>query len=312
MERPRVLVMMATYDAGDLLEGQVESILAQEGVDVDLWISDDGSTDGTVERCEAYAEEHPNVAFRMNPYGHGAAWNFLGMVWDADPGLHDYYAYADQDDVWLPGKLARAVEQLREVGADALYYSNLENVAVGGAEATRPSTSHFRACSRDLGKVLVMNWAYGCTQVFDAGLLRLLQRHRPKDVPRYHDDWTHQVALAVGTTVPDFDSALIRHQQTGSNISGHTEYGTFDLARLKRMLGYLGGPKEHHVSRASRELLEGYGDLIHPEMRGIVETGARLDRSLATRLKAAVDGTFSSPIPTEDALVRVRTLLNFL
>ncbi|MED9986797.1 MAG: glycosyltransferase, partial [Streptococcus salivarius] len=59
---PKVLVMMATYNGEKYVAEQIESILRQENVEVYLQISDDGSSDGTLEICQKYARCHSNVS----------------------------------------------------------------------------------------------------------------------------------------------------------------------------------------------------------------------------------------------------------
>ena len=58
--------MMATYRGERWVGEQIESILAQEGVDVTLRIRDDQSPDGTLEVCQSYAKRYPNVIVTRN------------------------------------------------------------------------------------------------------------------------------------------------------------------------------------------------------------------------------------------------------
>ena len=78
---PSVLVMMATYNGEKYVSEQIDSILVQEGVNVTLLISDDGSSDATPRICSRYAEDLPNVRFSVNEKNKGLAKNFMDMLY---------------------------------------------------------------------------------------------------------------------------------------------------------------------------------------------------------------------------------------
>lgn len=109
---PRIAVLLATYNGAEFVAEQVFSILAQEGVNVHIFLSDDGSHDETVSCVQAMATHNLTV---LTPKKSGsAARNFIRLVMDADWGEFDFVCLADQDDIWLPAKLRRAVDVIRE------------------------------------------------------------------------------------------------------------------------------------------------------------------------------------------------------
>lgn len=130
---PSVLVLLAAYQGARHLGAQVESILGQRGVDVQLVVRVDPSTDPTLEIAQRYARTDPRVRVVCNetPSG-GAAQNFftlLGQDLPSDGATTPYspldlVAFSDQDDIWLPDKLSRAAERLRAERADG-YSSNV-------------------------------------------------------------------------------------------------------------------------------------------------------------------------------------------
>lgn len=112
-----VTVLMATYNGMKWLPEQLVSILEQEGVDLSLVVLDDESTDGTAEWIAEQARIDPRVAVlpSMGSSG-GSAANFFRMIRLVSPAANGYLAFADQDDVWMQGKLARHVGHLRDGG----------------------------------------------------------------------------------------------------------------------------------------------------------------------------------------------------
>lgn len=120
-ERPRVAVLMATFNGRRWIDEQVRSILDQEDVDVRIVISDDGSTDGTVEHLCAWSAEEPRIEVLPSRQGTpGVTANFLHLFTEVTPQVGEYIALSDQDDVWHEDRLARQIELMGASGADVV------------------------------------------------------------------------------------------------------------------------------------------------------------------------------------------------
>lgn len=122
---PEFAICLAAFNGTHWLADQLDSILAQVGVAVTVFVSIDKSTDGT----EKWFEERVKVDSRivLLSYGKrfgGAAQNFFRILREVDFSRFDYVSFADQDDIWLPNKLLRAHEMLSITEADA-YSSNV-------------------------------------------------------------------------------------------------------------------------------------------------------------------------------------------
>lgn len=104
---------------------QVESILNQQGVEIQLFISVDFSDDGTQKWCEALCQKDTRVVVLENVGRLGsAARNFFRLIKDVDFSDFDFVALADQDDIWLEDKLVAACTKIERNHADA-YSSNV-------------------------------------------------------------------------------------------------------------------------------------------------------------------------------------------
>ena len=124
----KCLVLLATYNGERYLREQIDSIFAQEGVEVEIAASDDCSTDGTQEILKEYAEKYPNFSFYVNKENKRFTYNFLDLFFSVKEKKFDYVAFADQDDFWLPNKLIEGIKKIEEVGETkhgCLYSSNL-------------------------------------------------------------------------------------------------------------------------------------------------------------------------------------------
>src|SRR6478672_6624898 len=122
---PHVRVLLAAYNGRDWLDEQLTGILGQSHVSVDVVVSVDRSSDGTEDIVDSWVARDSRVT-RL-PHGQkfgGAAKNFYRLMREAGGGEADFFALADQDDVWLPEKLSRAVASLVSHEAEA-YSSNV-------------------------------------------------------------------------------------------------------------------------------------------------------------------------------------------
>lgn len=115
---PVVDVLMPVFNGRAFLDEQIQSILAQEGVAVVLHVLDDGSTDESWDLISDWAQRDFRVQGIRRPANAG-----LGAALDALVGLarNDYFALADQDDVWDATKIRHSIEQLRGSGASLTF-----------------------------------------------------------------------------------------------------------------------------------------------------------------------------------------------
>jgi rhamnosyltransferase len=118
---PEVVVLLATYNGRNWLPEQLASVLDQEGVRVRVVALDDESTDGTRDWlvAQAAADARVTVLSSMGASG-GSAPNFYRLVGLVSPPADGYLAFSDQDDIWMPGKLARHVALLRSGSHDGI------------------------------------------------------------------------------------------------------------------------------------------------------------------------------------------------
>lgn len=121
----KVAVLLSAYNGERYIAEQVDSILHQTYPNLHLYIRDDCSTDGTLQVLEQYRED-PRVTLIRGSENLGYPEGFyelLRTVTDAD-----YYSFSDQDDVWEPDKIARAVTGLsrRNPNLPAMFFANYE------------------------------------------------------------------------------------------------------------------------------------------------------------------------------------------
>lgn len=121
----KIAVLLASYNGTKYIKEQIDSILNQKNVDVTIFISDDLSTDNTLEYLEnIYKDNEKLIYLENNQKFGGAAKNFYRLIKDVDFSDFDYISLSDQDDIWYESKLIRAIKTIEEKKID-VYSSNV-------------------------------------------------------------------------------------------------------------------------------------------------------------------------------------------
>lgn len=250
-----VAVVMSTYNGEKYLREQLDSILAQSGVDVFLFVRDDGSHDGTHDILSEYESNYDNVTveFAQNV---GVGNSFMNALYSI-PDTFDYYAFADQDDIWCDRKLAEAVALLQSSGK-ALYASNQENVDKDGNSLGMRYSANMNIHIEPIA-VISRNVLAGCTMVFTRDLFAKLtdESSRPSEEllrNRIHDVWVAAAASVNGGIVYD-ERSFIRYRQHGNNVVGAYDGGV--KKKIKTKIGKLfHSSRRNGRSTLARELIK--------------------------------------------------------
>ena len=125
VEKMRCIIFLASYNGSSWLLEQIESILSQKGIEVHIYISDDNSTDSTVDIINAIYLNEPRISISKKSSGSGSAGqNFMKMIRDVDVSNYEYVAFSDQDDIWFSDKLTRAITKI-ESSISVAYSSSV-------------------------------------------------------------------------------------------------------------------------------------------------------------------------------------------
>ncbi|HUF57520.1 MAG TPA: glycosyltransferase family 2 protein [Thermohalobaculum sp.] len=259
-------VLLCTYNGSEHLSEQIKSYFAQSHWNWSLHVSDDGSTDGTLEilaelrRTTARVVDIEVVA---GP-GRGATPNFLSLICRND--VHDgYVALSDQDDIWLSHKLERAVAALEAVPEDVpAVYGSRTRVVDRGLRPIRLSPLFRRQPS--FRNALVQNIAGGNTLVLNAAARRLVVAAGPDQDVVSHDWWIYLLVTGHGGRfIYDPEPGLL-YRQHGRNLVGHNR----SLRGLVKRFRSLHRGRYWRLIGDNLRALERSGRLLSPENRRLV------------------------------------------
>lgn len=232
----RFCVLLAAYNGAKYIEQQIDSILAQENIQVTIIISVDHSIDGTKELIETVYRINPNVIVLedITKIG-GAAKNFFRLMRDVDLSSFDYLAFADQDDVWYTDKLYRAASKLQETKSDG-YSSNVIAFWENGKEKLIVKSQP--QCKYDF---LFEAAGPGCTYVVTNRLGLSLQQAILKyqnvlEKVWFHDWFIYAYARANGFTWIIDEIPSMHYRQHAHNVVGINQGIQAFLHRCKKIL----------------------------------------------------------------------------
>ncbi|EGR2082399.1 glycosyltransferase family 2 protein [Vibrio cholerae] len=226
-------VIICTYNGEKYIRDQIKSIIGQENKPANIILSDDGSTDYTLEIVKSLFHELSYTNYRIiNGPRKGVTYNFLQSLIHS---TSEYVLFSDQDDIWLDNKIELYKEETNKYSTNVatLYFSDSLLIDEIG-EITQ--TSFFEYQNLDFntvrdGSILYQNCVQGATIMINSKLRDVVLKSLNIiniDNIAMHDWWIAVVASSIGR--PIFVSEpTIKYRQHGGNLVG---------ARRKRNLAH--------------------------------------------------------------------------
>ncbi len=246
-----VQVLLSSYNGEKYIERQIKSILAQEEVDIHLLIRDDGSKDSTRKIIAAYANRYPDKVEVVIGENLGYKKSFLTLLKLA--GEYDYYAFADQDDYWLPDKEISSIREMEKDPEDIPKLAQVDLLATDeNLKPLVPPPAYQELCITDHDSVYAGDFFQGCIMTWNKKSMDLFRDYTPKG--NYsHDHWVGKVTYLMGR-VYFVKEKKIYYTRHGDNTS--TTDNRFG-GRCRRLMILLHGEAEVY-DNIGQDLLDGY------------------------------------------------------
>ncbi|KHK65792.1 glycosyl transferase family 2 [Pseudomonas frederiksbergensis] len=239
---------MCTYNGERFLSQQLDSLARQTYRNWSVVVSDDGSTDATLEILRQYSALWGEGKFtlRQGPK-RGFAANFMSLACNP-PTRSEFYAWADQDDIWQDNKLETALKSLRDLPEQipTLYCARTELVSdAGGVIGCSP----LFARPASFANALVQSLAGGNTMVFNGAAQALFRVAGDYLDIVSHDWWAYLLVTGAGGQVIYDPAPTILYRQHDANLIGSDMGPRARLARLRMMLtGRFKGWNQRNIS----------------------------------------------------------------
>lgn len=230
-----IAILMGTYNGEQFIEEQLSSILAQNYVCWKIFISDDGSTDGTIEILKKFQDNFGRDRIEII-YGPrlGPTQNFLSLVKKTSEQYH-YFAFCDQDDRWSPDKLTIATEILNNFGnaTPALYCGATKYIDSSGKFI---QNSFIFPRKPSFVNSLVQSIAGGNTMVFNREAAKLLAKV-PVEIGLIAHDWFLYIIVSAHHGNIFYDkNPLVEYRQHSLALVGENRTLRAKINRIQKLL----------------------------------------------------------------------------
>ena len=276
------MVVMSTYNGGDRIVKQLDSIFSQQGVDVECFIRDDGSKDNnTCNVLKNYMrhEDRLKVEFAEN-----VGWQRSFLLALSKAPKADYYAFSDQDDVWMNDKLSKSISELEKHDPEKALLFHCNRISCTPDLKALPVQASKVPCPLNKKNALTQEYAQGCSIVINDTARNLVCRHfPPENVP--HDFWTGLICYYFGEVYYS-PEPLFYHINHGCNAS---TAGHIKESRQRRLKSFL---RESSYPNVAKDLINGYNDLLSTDDCKFLHNVATNKGSFVKKLRLVFDPDF--------------------
>lgn len=276
-----VAILMSCYNGEKYIFKQIESILKQENVKVRIYIRDDGSTDETLKivkkmSSEVVLFEGENVGLKNS---------FASLIWNENINA-DFYAFADQDDLWDANKLITAIDSLAHVDGVGMYASNQRLVDANldyikplfGLEENDlpfPEYNNFK-------DFFLHNNYFGNTIVLNDKAMQIIREYRPTDMIVQHDTWVSIIVYMFGTIIFDRQMHSSYRQHEDNVVGGIVAHSSISK-KIKTLLN-----KQPVYGELATLLISGYQKKINTDDLKWLNTLSNLPK-LSSKINVLLD-----------------------
>ncbi|MCD8381143.1 MAG: glycosyltransferase [Lachnospiraceae bacterium] len=301
----KVLVVMSTYNGERYVEEQIESIMRQKDVDVTLLIRDDGSGDNTCQVIERCMATYPNIHL-IKGENIGYRRSFLNTLTAEHECSYDYYAFSDQDDVWEPKKLARAVYALKRGNKPLMLYASALRVVDENLNFRYDNT--FPGLRIHYGSALTRQRLAGCTMVFSPEVLTLCRQYHADPEQKNllsHDGLVYYICLLCGGEVIFDKKSYINYRRHEDAFS---RQGKSFWLKAESVLNIFTSSKNERYKQ-TKALADVYYDRMPADVKKTVDKVLNYRNSVHDTLALLADPQFNSGLKSVDIVNKLAILM---
>jgi glycosyltransferase involved in cell wall biosynthesis len=269
-KQKKVAVILSTYNGEEYLEEQINSVLNQKNVTVKIFARDDNSTDKSLEILKGYGNRICILPSMESNSGSTASYQDILRFALKDKYEFNYFAYCDQDDIWLPNNLYPKIEIIANETDPALSYSIQEYF--------QDEIGLYPSKKKDLANVndnpFFQNPIRGCTMLFNRELAIKLAEYDPTKLVK-HDFSAYICARLYGKIhfIPEIGMRYRIHKEneTGIKKNGKDKFrniAQYDKSLLVRQVIEI---CSHHESKSNMWIVKSGEGIVNLKSLSLVK-----------------------------------------
>lgn len=231
----KVIVLLSTYNGERYLAEQLQSLVAQKDVSSEILVRDDGSKDSTTRILDEWQEK--GLLSWYNSVNLGPGKSFIDLLQNAAPG--NYYAFCDQDDVWMPEKLRLTMDKMKCVelanpGKPVIIHTDMhvvdENLKIIHDSFWRSSGLRPDVL-RTFPYLCTCNSVNGCTIVMNSAARELILGKYVEHDVIIHDVISALTVAYYGGIIDYVDAPTVLYRQHSANVVGAMAYSKWQAVK---------------------------------------------------------------------------------
>jgi len=216
----KIAIVLGFYEGYEFINEQLQSIFDQTHQNFIIYVSDDNSKNSfSIEKLNISERNKKKIRVGFRNKNIGYAKNFLNALVSIND-YFDYYAFSDQDDIWYPEKLEKAIKSLEKYPDNQanLYGSRTE--LIGASEEIKLGKSIEFKKSPSFQNALTQNIFGGNTMVFNKNAFDLICSSKINQKIIAHDWWCYQIISGAGGNVFYDKNIYLKYRQHNTNLIG--------------------------------------------------------------------------------------------
>ena len=238
----KIIVLLSTYNGERYLEEQLDSLVLQKDVEIELLVRDDGSSDDTIGILDRWQADGKLSWYTSVNLGPGRS--FMHLLEVAKSG--NYYAFCDQDDVWMPDKLRLTMDKMHAVelanpGKPVIIHTDM-NVVDEKLNVVHDSFWRSSGLRPDVLRTFpylsVCNCVNGCTILMNSVARKLILDKYVEQDFIIHDVISALTVSYYGGIIDYIEVPTVLYRQHSANVVGAEQYSK--VSAIKNRLKNLG------------------------------------------------------------------------
>lgn len=299
--RNTACVLLSTYNGEKYIHDQIASIASQSGVDVALTIRDDGSQDGSVAQARLVAAKYNLPCEIIEGNNIGFLNSFEELLLNAQG--FQYYAFSDQDDVWQPEKLSKAIAVLQDSGDSPAVYAS--SVLITDEKLRQIARNDFPSFIYSVPSEFVRHRLAGHTMVWNEALQRRI-RNIGKLSVWSHDQHILLLALLHSAKLYLDSCSYVFHRRLPSSV---TPGGGSPIKRLKHEIAMIANDGRFNRIALAEELLSLNGVDLTEDDKNFLQSVSVNNKTVMQRIKLSFSRNMHCGICIGDYEARLSVML---